>query len=63
MAGIRGAGGKAPSGNCHLGCCNWQGERNLSEANAMSHMFGYTAIDDLTLRGLQKLHRQWFLGK
>lgn len=29
----------------------------------MSHMFGYTAIDDLTLRGLQKLHRQWFLGK
>jgi 2-keto-4-pentenoate hydratase/2-oxohepta-3-ene-1,7-dioic acid hydratase in catechol pathway len=29
----------------------------------MSHVFGYTIINDVTARDLQKLHRQWFLGK
>jgi 2-keto-4-pentenoate hydratase/2-oxohepta-3-ene-1,7-dioic acid hydratase in catechol pathway len=26
-------------------------------------VFGYTIINDVTARDLQKLHRQWFLGK
>lgn len=30
---------------------------------AWSHVFGYTAINDVTARDLQKRHRQWFLGK
>ncbi len=26
-------------------------------------MYGYTVINDVTARGLQKRHQQWFLGK
>jgi 2-keto-4-pentenoate hydratase/2-oxohepta-3-ene-1,7-dioic acid hydratase in catechol pathway len=35
----------------------------ISRADAMSHIFGYTIINDVTSRGLQKKHNQWFLGK
>jgi 2-keto-4-pentenoate hydratase/2-oxohepta-3-ene-1,7-dioic acid hydratase in catechol pathway len=35
----------------------------ISKADAMRHVFGYTIINDVTARDLQKLHRQWFLGK
>jgi len=37
--------------------------RNISRANAMSHIFGYTIINDVTARDRQKNHKQWFLGK
>lgn len=37
--------------------------RAISKANALDHVFGYTIINDVTARDLQKLHRQWFLGK
>ena len=40
-----------------------RGGRNISRAEALSHVFGYTIINDVTARELQKLHRQWFLGK
>jgi 2-keto-4-pentenoate hydratase/2-oxohepta-3-ene-1,7-dioic acid hydratase in catechol pathway len=35
----------------------------ISKADAYDHVFGYTIINDFTARDLQKLHRQWFLGK
>lgn len=37
--------------------------RAIRKADAMKHVFGYTIINDVTARDLQKLHRQWFLGK
>lgn len=37
--------------------------RNIKKADAMEYVFGYTVINDFTARDLQKLHRQWFLGK
>lgn len=29
----------------------------------MDHVYGYVIINDLTERGLQAGHKQWFLGK
>ncbi|MGF7133247.1 2-keto-4-pentenoate hydratase/2-oxohepta-3-ene-1,7-dioic acid hydratase in catechol pathway [Paraburkholderia sp. EB58] len=37
--------------------------RGITKADALKHVFGYTIINDVTARDLQKLHRQWFLGK
>ncbi|HEY0297060.1 MAG TPA: fumarylacetoacetate hydrolase family protein [Bordetella sp.] len=37
--------------------------RGISKADAYSHVFGYTIVNDFTARDLQKTHRQWFLGK
>ncbi|WP_175755413.1 fumarylacetoacetate hydrolase family protein [Burkholderia cepacia] len=36
---------------------------SIAKADAMKHVFGYTVINDFTARDLQKLHRQWFIGK
>lgn len=35
----------------------------ISQQEAISHIFGYTLINDMTARDLQSRHRQWFLGK
>lgn len=37
--------------------------RGIKKADALKHVFGYTIVNDVTARDLQKLHRQWFLGK
>jgi 2-keto-4-pentenoate hydratase/2-oxohepta-3-ene-1,7-dioic acid hydratase in catechol pathway len=37
--------------------------RSIKAADAMSHVFGYTIINDVTARDLQQIHKQWFLGK
>ncbi|OWT72914.1 MULTISPECIES: fumarylacetoacetate hydrolase family protein [unclassified Achromobacter] len=37
--------------------------RGIRKADAFDHVFGYTIVNDVTARDLQKLHRQWFLGK
>ena len=37
--------------------------RDISREQAMSHIFGYTIVNDVTSRRLQKQHYQWFLGK
>jgi 2-keto-4-pentenoate hydratase/2-oxohepta-3-ene-1,7-dioic acid hydratase in catechol pathway len=39
------------------------GGRFIARAHAMSHVFGYTIINDVTARDLQRRHKQWFLGK
>ena len=37
--------------------------RNISATNALSHVFGYTVINDITARDVQQRHNQWFKGK
>jgi 2-keto-4-pentenoate hydratase/2-oxohepta-3-ene-1,7-dioic acid hydratase in catechol pathway len=37
--------------------------RNISEADALDYVFGWTIVNDVTARDLQKRHVQWFIGK
>ena len=37
--------------------------RNVSKKDAMSKVWGFVAMNDVTARDLQKNHAQWFLGK
>ncbi|MBI5284098.1 MAG: fumarylacetoacetate hydrolase family protein [Chloroflexi bacterium] len=37
--------------------------RDISEADALGHVFGYTIANDVTARDLQQRHGQWFKGK
>jgi 2-keto-4-pentenoate hydratase/2-oxohepta-3-ene-1,7-dioic acid hydratase in catechol pathway len=37
--------------------------RDITRADALNHVFGYTVINDVTARDLQKRHTQWFKGK
>ncbi|MCC6302225.1 MAG: fumarylacetoacetate hydrolase family protein [Gammaproteobacteria bacterium] len=40
-----------------------RGGRGIARAGALDHVYGYTIVNDVTSRHLQKRHRQWFLGK
>lgn len=40
-----------------------QGGRFISEDAALAHVLGYTVLNDLSARDLQKRHGQFFLGK
>ncbi len=40
-----------------------RGGRDISTAQAMSHVFGYSVANDFTARDLQRRHDQWFKGK
>jgi hypothetical protein len=46
-----------------LGVVIGKAGRGIKKADAMDYVFGYTVINDFTARDLQKLHRQWFIGK
>jgi 2-keto-4-pentenoate hydratase/2-oxohepta-3-ene-1,7-dioic acid hydratase in catechol pathway len=37
--------------------------RDIPRAAALGHVFGYTVVNDVTARDLQKRHQQWFKGK
>jgi 2-keto-4-pentenoate hydratase/2-oxohepta-3-ene-1,7-dioic acid hydratase in catechol pathway len=37
--------------------------RDIARERALEHVFGYTIINDVTARDLQKRHGQWFKGK
>ena len=37
--------------------------RDVTAADALSYVFGYTVINDVTARDLQQRHTQWFKGK
>ncbi|WP_424631954.1 fumarylacetoacetate hydrolase family protein [Bradyrhizobium sp. SYSU BS000235] len=37
--------------------------RNIAPRDALDHIFGYSIINDLTARDLQRRHDQWFKGK
>ncbi|MEY3294480.1 MAG: hypothetical protein RLZZ451_528 [Pseudomonadota bacterium] len=40
-----------------------RGGRNITRAEAMSHVWGYTIVNDVTARDVQMRHQQWDLGK
>jgi 2-keto-4-pentenoate hydratase/2-oxohepta-3-ene-1,7-dioic acid hydratase in catechol pathway len=40
-----------------------RGGRNITRADAMAHVFGYTIVNDVTARDVQMRHQQWDLGK
>lgn len=47
-----------------LGLVIGRGGRNIAEAEAMKHVFGYTVINDVSVRYIQRRHGgQWFKGK
>jgi 2-keto-4-pentenoate hydratase/2-oxohepta-3-ene-1,7-dioic acid hydratase in catechol pathway len=46
-----------------LGVIIGAGGKNIPRAEAMSHVFGYTVINDVTARDLQNAHMQFFKGK
>jgi 2-keto-4-pentenoate hydratase/2-oxohepta-3-ene-1,7-dioic acid hydratase in catechol pathway len=37
--------------------------KNISQVQAMSHVYGYTVVNDVTARDVQMRHQQWDLGK
>ncbi len=37
--------------------------RNITAANALDHVWGYTIVNDVTARDLQARHSQWLIGK
>ncbi len=40
-----------------------RGGCNIPEDKALDHIFGYTILNDVTARDLQRRHDQWFKGK
>ncbi len=47
-----------------LGVVIGRGGKNIAEADAMNHVFGYTVINDVSVRYQQRQHGgQWFKGK
>ena len=46
-----------------LGVVIGRAGRNIAARDALSHVFGYTVINDVTARDLQQRHSQWFKGK
>lgn len=39
------------------------GGRNIAPEHALSHVWGYTIVNDVTARDLQGKHSQWLIGK
>jgi len=37
--------------------------KRIARAQAIEHVFGYTIVNDVTARDLQKRHQQWLIGK
>jgi 2-keto-4-pentenoate hydratase/2-oxohepta-3-ene-1,7-dioic acid hydratase in catechol pathway len=47
-----------------LGVVIGKGGTNIAEADAMRHIFGYTVVNDVSAREVQRRHgQQWFKGK
>ncbi|MDQ2677769.1 MAG: fumarylacetoacetate hydrolase family protein [Actinomycetota bacterium] len=46
-----------------LGVVIGTGGRDIAVEDAAEHIFGYTVVNDITARDLQKRHQQWLLGK
>jgi len=40
-----------------------KGGKNITAADAMQHVFGYTIVNDVTARDVQMRHQQWDMGK
>lgn len=48
---------------CELTIIIGKAGRNIAAADAMDHVWGYTVLNDVTARDVQKRHNQWLLGK
>ena len=46
-----------------LGVIIGKGGKDIPRDKALEHVFGYTIINDVTARDLQRTHVQWFKGK
>ncbi|MCE9639368.1 MAG: fumarylacetoacetate hydrolase family protein, partial [Betaproteobacteria bacterium] len=47
-----------------LGLIIGKGGSNITEADALAHIFGYTVVNDVSARDVQRQHgQQWFKGK
>lgn len=40
-----------------------KGGKNITKADAMKHIYGYTVVNDVTARDVQIRHQQWDMGK
>jgi len=40
-----------------------KGGKNITQQDAMSHVYGYTIVNDVTARDVQMRHQQWDMGK
>jgi len=40
-----------------------RGGKQIPKERALEHVFGYTILNDVTARDVQRLHHQWFRGK
>ncbi|TFY97961.1 fumarylacetoacetate hydrolase family protein [Ramlibacter rhizophilus] len=40
-----------------------KGGKNITKADALSHIYGYTIVNDVTARDVQMRHQQWDMGK
>lgn len=52
-----------PDYEAELGVVIGRGGLQIPKDRAMDHVYGYTIINDVTARDLQKRHVQWFVGK
>lgn len=55
--------GEAVDYEAELAVVIGRGGRFIPPEQAMEHVFGYTILNDVTARDLQRVHKQWFLGK
>ena len=46
-----------------LGVVIGRGGQDIAVEDAADHIFGYTVVNDITARDLQRRHQQWLLGK
>jgi len=46
-----------------LGLVLSKGGKNIKAEDAYDHIYGYTIINDVSARNIQKQHEQWFIGK
>jgi len=69
---VVGPGDAIPASDDPTGSVDYEGEfavvigtggRHIAKANAYDHVFGYTIVNDVTSRELQKRHAQWVIGK
>jgi 2-keto-4-pentenoate hydratase/2-oxohepta-3-ene-1,7-dioic acid hydratase in catechol pathway len=69
---IIGPGEPIVAGNDPLSSTDYEGElavvigpggRNIPPERAFDHVYGYTVVNDVTARGLQRRHVQFFVGK
>ena len=72
LTAITGPGAFIPATSDPMGSTDYEGElavvigrkgKGISRENAFAHVYGYTIVNDVTSRRMQKRHHQWFMGK